>query len=847
MQVYAIRMFNFLRYGEKNNSIVFDITEEQKKDIRDGKTTMDAIYDDFLKDPCGAIELRKQVGIEGLIGISGIIDGNSDSSNGVGKSTVMESICYAHYGKIVRLSCNSDSTGEAGLSVVTRINGNIPENIKESWVEEIFESNGKIYRIKRGRTFSKNKKTSTPLLEFVCINEKLITSESGHRSKDTKRSIDDVNEMPYDLFVSSQMFGQNDAGKFLTGTDKTRKEMMISLLRMESLVHSCLKKVREKMSTQEKKVDSLNETIRVLESQALNSYKKFVTTNGDNVTFSNVVLSSFSLAISSLIEDINISIHKLEKEIKDINDKENELKQTNEITILQKIKEEGVGVKQEKERKEKELKEQTATWNSLLNDALALIEKKKKDLLSIESSISSTNDKITKSNGIIVSFDRLKYDKAIEKSKKAKEVRPKYDTAKIDLDKRNVALSGEIGKVNGKIEIESASLSKMISQKKKADGSGMFQCPECGSVVDVNHIDSKINEQKSKIDTYKADITRLENEHKELIEKIRDVDSKIEKINMFISEEAVSTKKISEFENEKLALERHKSSLLDLEKSKASIQEEIKGATTKKNELEAKIYEISSKFDVDIKTLDKRLSELRVKHADASKIANEISEKINKLAITRSEKNKEKSKLSERVGEINKEAQTFKENYNNLASIKSDMEKEKKLLSRYYVLEGVFGLDGVQTRIVKKYLPLLNIYIKEFLDILSDSNLQVKMSINDKSEVDMAILGGTADNYKMLSGGEKTVVRLAVDIGLALLSFSRSAKKPEIICLDEIFGCLDNSNINAVFKMLQHLQDKFSRILIITHKSEIKDMLPTNIVIEKNGGISALSEIKYIE
>jgi DNA repair exonuclease SbcCD ATPase subunit len=121
------------------------------------------------------------------------------------------------------------------------------------------------------------------------------------------------------------------------------------------------------------------------------------------------------------------------------------------------------------------------------------------------------------------------------------------------------------------------------------------------------------------------------------------------------------------------------------------------------------------------------------------------------------------------------------------------------------------------------------------------------MFINDKLKVDMIIAGGTSETYEMLSGGEKTIVRLAVDIGLSMLAFSRTTQKPEMIALDEIFGSLDNFHTEKVFDILQKLQDKFSRILIITHKMEIQKRLKTNIIIEKKGGRMGLSEIKRIE
>ena len=172
---------------------------------------------------------------------------------------------------------------------------------------------------------------------------------------------------------------------------------------------------------------------------------------------------------------------------------------------------------------------------------------------------------------------------------------------------------------------------------------------------------------------------------------------------------------------------------------------------------------------------------------------------------------------------------------------------EGKILSRLLILENVFGLEGIQTRIVNKYLPMLNIAIKEFMDVLTNGEMGVHVFINEKSKVDIRIRGGSADLFSLLSGGEKMLVRLAVDIGLALLSFSRSSQKPEIICLDEIFGPLDNSHTDAVFNLLNKLQQMFNRVLVISHKPMVQDLIKNRILVEKEDGDYGRTYIKKIE
>jgi DNA repair exonuclease SbcCD ATPase subunit len=207
---------------------------------------------------------------------------------------------------------------------------------------------------------------------------------------------------------------------------------------------------------------------------------------------------------------------------------------------------------------------------------------------------------------------------------------------------------------------------------------------------------------------------------------------------------------------------------------------------------------------------------------------------------------KDKKENTEKIGKISERIKNIELSKEEIGEFEKDIQEDVQNLKYYTLLSDIFGLEGVQTKIISKYLPLLNVYIKEFLDILSEGKLNVSMEVNSRSKIDMVVDGGTAPTFDMLSGGEKMMVRLAVDIGLALLSFCRSAQKPEMICLDEILGPLDNNKTKAVFKMLEVLKDKFSRVLIITHKSDIQELIQTNIVVEKSSVNMGLSEIKKV-
>lgn len=848
MQIYALKMFNFLRYGEKNNSIVFDLTAQEKESIIKGETTMDDIYDSIISNPVEHVNKVKKRGIQRMLGITGIIDGNSDSSNGSGKSSIMESICYAHYDKIVRKTANTsniDKVGKAGTSVVTKIDGKYPFNMQESYVEELFEDNDKIYRLKRGRSFSKNQKDSDPLLEFECINKDEIDSQSGHRSKDTKDAISDVITMDYDVFVNSLMFGQNDAGKYLMGTDKIRKEMLISLLKLENVVSGCLELIRTKKNAQDKKVQGIQSTIELLEGMFCEAYAKFNQKQIEN--FDPTFVDAILLSIDQKKQKSRDETVALDKELTDIELKMSELVKSDKITKIETIKEEGKKIVKEKKDKEQAMSDQMSEWERLQKEAQDGQASKKSQLESIKQKIQKASIQIEEKTKLVGSFSIDEYKSDLLRVAKAKELEPVNKKKLEQLEKERDNLIRDIATITSQIQVNSKEIIRFELQLKSVGDSGKFVCQECKSIVTKDHVIEKYNvniAQKEERIKEKSDLDKKSSEKDTEILKVKET---LRKISDYILLESKLNSAFKDYEEAKIRLVELNSSLGELADEEKSIAKEIESLQQKGKTYSVKCSSIRDIYAKDILNLDQKITELKRRYKQAEDDAQGVNTQIKNLKVRQKELSEKKSQKAQLIGSLSQEYEHYEKQKISLKEKYDLLKLESDNFNRFIFLEEVFGLDGIQTRIVKKYLPLLNVYIKEFLDILSDGEMSVKMFINDRLKVDLAITGGTADTFEMLSGGEKMIVRLATDIGLALLAFSRSAQKPEIICLDEIFGPLDNSHTEAVFRMLQRLQDKFNRVLIITHKSEIKEMLKSNIVIEKKSGRFGLSEIKRIE
>jgi len=821
MQAYAIKLYNFLRFGEENNTIVFDCSPEEMSALSENKTTMDQVYDGLIKDPVAKIKEIKARNINEIIGICGMQNGDLNRSNGSGKSTIFEAICYALYDQIIRRNL-MEKTNIAGLSVVTRFNGKIPDHVRESYVELFFEEREKLYRVKRGRHFSKNHKTSEPFLEFECLSDK--ESLSGHRTKDTKKSISDILFNDYEIFVNSIMFGQNDAGRFLTGTDKVRKEMIVNLLRMEEVISGCLQKTRDIKNDLEKEVTKTNNNIELLQNEL--SKKK-------TVEELNNTISQNKTKISKLNSDLNAIRQEISK-----------LENNDDIKELKLIEEEGRKLKAEMTEKESVKKNQAVVWENILKESNNSQFEKRNKLNSLNNNITSQKAFIIEKEKSVGSFNIEENKDIISKATRAMGYKEQFETELNDIIQKKNKNSENIGSETGNINRCKKEIESLESQIQLNSDSNEFKCDKCKSKVTKQHIENEIQSYTKQKEESQLKFNSLDVENKNYDKSIEDLRSKLKKIEEWVLKSGNAKNATTVFEKDKELIDLKKKAVVELESDCVVLNKEVETLCAKINEANLNIKEIDGKFKESTKEAEKRFEELRNRYNLLKSNTEKLNAVLNEKRRAIESNEYEISQCNSDIGSIINEIENMKKLNEQLKTIQKESEEKIGRFNRLIKIEEILGLDGIQTRIVNKYLPLLNGYIKEFLNVLSDGEMNLSCSINDKSKIDISISGGTADSYEMLSGGEQTIVRLATNIGLALLSFSRCAIKPEMICMDELFASLDPSRTNGVFRLLTKLQDKFSRVVVISHRDIINELLPHIITIEKSGGIFGLSKVK---
>ncbi len=172
------------------------------------------------------------------------------------------------------------------------------------------------------------------------------------------------------------------------------------------------------------------------------------------------------------------------------------------------------------------------------------------------------------------------------------------------------------------------------------------------------------------------------------------------------------------------------------------------------------------------------------------------------------------------------------DDYNTVVSLTQDkIHAAEYEVKHMRVLERLFGDKGIKAFKLDNVLSILNQSLDKYIDIISDGSVKVWVSqYREKADGELAsdlqivVREGHKHEvpFALYSGGERQQITLAF-IGAFWQLASQCGAGVNIMCLDEIFGPLDEYNTGNVFNYLDYMRTNGkSSIFIVTHNDHIK-------------------------
>ena len=259
------------------------------------------------------------------------------------------------------------------------------------------------------------------------------------------------------------------------------------------------------------------------------------------------------------------------------------------------------------------------------------------------------------------------------------------------------------------------------------------------------------------------------------------------------------------------------------------------------------------KINVDLQRLEEKKNLYKEKSAilnnelkNLQKISSEILKNNSNNLIQDLEKLKtELNRIQDDISSLEREN---KENEYNKFKINSEINdviirknKYQELVDKWKVYDlfsHSVSKKGIPAFLISSCLPKINKEINSILNGVTNFTIEID---EDQKNNNLNVYIDYGDSKRIIelgSGMEKMIASIAIRVALTNIS---SLPKSDIFIIDEGFGALDDTNIEACGRLLKSLKKYFKTILVISHVDTIKD------IVDKNIEISVKGQDSYVE
>jgi DNA repair exonuclease SbcCD ATPase subunit len=301
----------------------------------------------------------------------------------------------------------------------------------------------------------------------------------------------------------------------------------------------------------------------------------------------------------------------------------------------------------------------------------------------------------------------------------------------------------------------------------------------------------------------------------------------------------------SQIESQKLVVEGILDRLQGIQKSLASLDKEnlqeklnrYNGVLEKERDLQVSL----SNLQVDLTRTLSRISVLETVISDMSRELESMRSRIvstveaERLQILKRQARELNTKVNEKDAERMSAAQMIGALESKIERTLKEREKHQQTALEWRTYElfmSAVSKNGIPLKIMSTQLPAINSEIAKILQGVAGFIVELEA---DPSTNDMEIYLNYGDSRRIIecgSGMEKMISSLAIRVALINIT---SLPKSDILIIDEGFGALDDTNVEACTRLLDSLKKWFKTILVISHVDAVKDSVDNALDITHHG------------
>ncbi len=227
----------------------------------------------------------------------------------------------------------------------------------------------------------------------------------------------------------------------------------------------------------------------------------------------------------------------------------------------------------------------------------------------------------------------------------------------------------------------------------------------------------------------------------------------------------------------------------------------------------------------EITTLTHGISKNNTRISGCQRQIRDLESEIQKLTEQLADRNTEHEKLT-----------TFKDK---LTTTYDELSSRKDTISYYDFMYSLLRDGGVKTKIIKKYLPLINQQVNRYLQKM---DFYINFTLDEEFNETVQSPIHEDFSYASFSEGEKMRIDLALLFTWREVARMKNSVNTNLLIMDEVFdSSLDGMGTDEFLKIIRYVI-KDTNIFVISHKPEMHEKFESMIRFEKIKGFSRMVE-----
>ena len=223
----------------------------------------------------------------------------------------------------------------------------------------------------------------------------------------------------------------------------------------------------------------------------------------------------------------------------------------------------------------------------------------------------------------------------------------------------------------------------------------------------------------------------------------------------------------------------------------------------------------------EITTLTHGISKNHTKIAGCQRQIRDLESEIQTITDQLANRNTEHEKL-----------ETFR---SNLQDTYQELIEKKDNISYYYFTYGLLKDGGVKTKIIKKYLPLINQQVNKYLQLM---DFYINFKLDEEFNETIESLIHEDFSYSSFSEGEKSRIDLALIFAWREVARFKNSVNTNLMLFDEVFdSSLDTYGTDEFLKIIRFVV-KEANMFVISHKGGMEEKFDKCLKFEKVKGFS---------